>query len=193
MKSFNQRVQQTKFENWLHTRIYISKGCETNIRQDAIMDFIDDLRDFVQSKGYAFRQDRITIAKDWARFMFLIQEKSYRFAHFKDNENAIPEDYQLFNDTFTYEVSKSFLELYEDMEDYTIDSLSGPRILSSVFPFIWYYIDINNSKATRKVDSMMSDSDSDGGNENNTFGRKRNDDPYLADQANASSKFNRWD
>lgn len=187
--TFPERVLQTKFNDWLNTPIYTSKGFQVEKRDIAILDFIDDLLEFIQYKGYAFRENRLKIAKDWARFVFLIQQKSFRKIQFQLNPDAIANDFDIFNDTFTYEVVESFLEKYQFSEVFAPDSLYGPRIVASVFPFIWYYVDVNRSKTIR---NMETDSDSDN-NEFDYRNKKRSDDPYLADQANSSSKFNRWD
>ena len=190
ISNFQKRIQQTKFEAWLRSNIYYD-GMLYAPRSQVILTFIRDLRAFVSSRGYSFQIDDVGMAKQWARYLFLHQtgvlDKGWR----TKTLNGRPEDYMLFCDYFDSENREAFEEMLRKIEDFDPSTYIGCKALAVVFPFAWHYIDVNNSSATEIVDDMVDPLESD---EDAERPRRRNpSDPYLADQANASLKYNRWD
>jgi hypothetical protein len=191
MTNFHKRVQQSEFEAWLREHIY----CEGNShapRSQVILTFIRDLRSFISSKGYSFRIDDVSMAKQWARYLFLQQKGLLNKGHvLNKNQESRLEDYTLFCDYFDSENREAFEEMLHQIQDFDPSTSTGCKALAVVFPFAWYYVDINNSSATEIVDEMVDPIDSD---EDMERPRRRGpSDPYLIDQANASLKYNRWD
>lgn len=190
MRSYQNRIQQTAFENWLAQHIYYD-GIECAPRSNVILTFIRDLRTFITSKGYSFRTDEVSMAKEWARFLFLHQTLPTPKRHITKNPFARPEDYTMFCDLFDSEDREPFEEMLVRNQDFDPSTFQGCKAIAAVFPFAWYYIDINNSSVTEMVDEMVESSDSE---EDSDKPKKRvPSDPYLVDQANATSKYNRWD
>lgn len=190
MRSYQNRIQQSAFENWLKEHIYYD-GMEYAPRSNVILTFTRDLRRFISSKGYSFRTDEVSMAKEWARFLFLHQTLSNPKRRFAKNPFARPEDYTMFCDIFDSEDREPFEEMLIRNQDFDPSTFEGCKAIAAVFPFAWYYIDINNSSVTEMVDEMLEGSDSE-----EEFDRPKArvpSDPYLVDQANAASKYNRWD
>lgn len=190
MLSFARRVRQSKFSAWLREEIYVD-GLVTSLRQDAILNTIRQLRRFIQQNGYVFRTDDTTMAKDWAKFLFLLTESPDRKKVYLDNPDSRREDHDYFLHVINYETWAPFEEWLQRNQDYQPDIRSGRYALHSMIPFAWYYIDINNSSNTQIVDEMVEPSDSE--EEDQPVKKRVLVDPYLADQANSASKFNRWD
>ena len=189
--SFQMRIQQSKFDSWLAEHIYYDNGLHHAPRSNVILNFIRDLRGFITPKGYTFRADDVQIAKDWARFLFLNQTHAVKKGHFTKNPNGRPEDFTHFCDVFDSENREAFEEMLVQIQDFDPSTFTGCKALAAVFPFAWYYIDVNNSSATEIVDEMMEPSESD--EDSDKPKRRVVADPYLIDQANAASKYNRWD
>ncbi len=190
IRSFQNRIQQSTFKAWLEEPIYFD-GVDYAPRSNVILTYIRDLRKFISSKGYAFRMDDITMAKGWARYLFLYQTMPSYKGHFAKNPYGRNEDYSMFCDLFDSEDREPFEDMLIRIEDFDPSTYKGCRALASVFPFAWYYIDVNNSSATEMVDDMLETSDSE---EDSDRPKTRSQaDPYLVDQANAASKYNRWD
>jgi hypothetical protein len=190
LRSFQNRIQQSAFEDWLAQPIYYD-GVAYAPRSTVILTCIRDLRGFISSKGYVFRMDDITMAKGWAQYLFLSQTLSSFKGHFRKNPLGRQEDYSMYCDLFDSEDREPFEEMLLRIQDFDPSTYQGCKALASVFPFAWYYIDINNSSVTEIVDEMVEPSDSD---EDSDRPKTRvQADPYLVDQANAASKYNRWD
>ncbi len=191
MTAYQNRVQQTAFENWLEQTIYYD-GIDYARRSNVILNYIRDLRTFIGSKGYTFRTDEVSMAKAWARFLFLHQTRMIRKGQFAKNPLGRPEDYTMFCDLFDSEDREPFEEILIRIQDFDPSTYKGCTALAAVFPFAWHYIDVNNSSATEMVDDMLEGSDSEEDGEQRPRVRTQAD-PYLVDQANAASKYNRWD
>lgn len=190
IRSYQNRIQQSAFENWLAEHIYYD-GMDYALRSNVILNYIRDLRGFISSKGYSFRTDEVTMAKAWARFLFLHQTLPSAKRQFAKNPLARPEDYTMFCDLFDSQDREPFEEMLVRIQDFDPSTFQGCKAIAAVFPFAWYYIDINNSSATEMVDEMLEGSDSE--EDTDRFKKRAPSDPYLADQANAASKYNRWD
>ena len=190
MSNFQKRVEQSTFESWLSEHIYYD-GMLHAPRSNVILTFIRDLRTLISSKGYAFRMDDVDMAKQWARFLFLHQTRPVYKGRITDNPNGRPEDFIMFMDIFDSENRGPFEEMLVRIEDFDESTYKGCKALASVFPFAWYYVDINNSSMTEIVDEMLQPIDSDEDSDRPRL--KARSDPYLIDQANAASKYNRWD
>jgi hypothetical protein len=189
MRNYQERIQQSALETWLNETIYC-EGVNYARRSQVILTFIRDLRGFISSKGYAFRMDEVTMAKGWARFLFLNQNRSIFKGHFQKNPLARPEDTTMFHDIFDSISREPFENMLIEIQDFDPSTSKGCHALAAVFPFAWYYIDINNSSPTEIVDDMLETSDSEEDDKPKT---RLQTDPYLVDQANAASKYNRWD
>ena len=190
MSNFHKRVQQSQYEAWLQSHIYYD-GMFHATRSQVILTFIRDLREFIASKGYSFRMDDVGMAKQWARYLFLHQTGVLTKKWSIKNLNGRPEDYMFFCDSFDSENREAFEEMLLKIQDFDPSTYTGCKALAVVFPFAWYYVDVNNSSATEIVDEMVDPFESD---EDMERPRRRNpSDPYLVDQANASLKYNRWD
>jgi hypothetical protein len=131
------------------------------------------------------------MAKNWARFLFLTQTEVGFKGHFAKNPLGRPEDYTMYCDLFDSESREAFEEMLCKIQDFDTSTYKGCRALASVFPFAWYHIDINNSSTTEIVDDMLEGSESEEEPERSRV--RKQTDPYLVDQANAASKYNRWD
>lgn len=190
MTNFQKRVQQSEFQAWLREHIYF-EGNSHAPRSQVLLTFIRDLRSFISSRGYVFRLDEIDMAKQWARYLFLHQRGLLNKGYILKNLNGRPEDYTFYCDTFDSENREAFEEMLLKIQDFDSSTYKGCKALAVVFPFAWYYVDINNSSATEIVDEMVDSIDSE---EDMERPKRRNpSDPYLADQANAWLKYNRWD
>jgi hypothetical protein len=191
MSAYQNRIQQSAFNTWLDQAIYYD-GIAYARRANVILNYIRDLRMFIASKGYAFRTDEVSMAKAWARFLFLHQTRLHYRGNFAKNPLSRPEDYTMYCDQFDSQDREGFEELLARIEDFDPSTSKGCTALAAIFPFSWYYIDVNNSSATEMVDDMLEGSD---GEEDGDMRPKRlaHADPYLVDQANAASKYNRWD
>ena len=190
IRNYQIRLQQSAFENWLAQQIYYD-GIEYAPRSNVILNFIRDLRRFISSKGYSFRADEVTMAKEWARFLFFHQTLPNPKRHITKNPSGRPEDYTMFCDLFDSEDREPFEEMLVQNQDFDPSTFQGCKALAAVFPFAWYYIDIDNSSATGIVDEMIDTSESEEDSDRPKM--KKHSDPYLVDQANATSKYNRWD
>ncbi len=191
MSTYNRRVLETQFRSWLDEPTYISKGHEYAPRKYVLYWFVEDLCDFIKSNGYVFRAQVKDIAQDWARALFRAQ-MNLKSRPFELNPDHSFEDYDWYCHRFDYQAIEPFYLKWSETDDFTLNPSSW-RLLHSAFDFAWGYINIKASSETQKVDEMVeySESDDDGGTRHRT-GRNPAD-PYLEDQANAASKYNRWD
>lgn len=190
--SYTHRVLNTRFTNWLEDEIYISKGLVHAPRKYVIMSFVEDLRTYIESGGYAFSVAVKEMSQEWARYLFRIQHNMRKNLTFQRNPDERAEDYDWFSHKFDYENTMPFVNHWVGCDDFG----NNPSILQDAFMFAWYFVDINASSETRKVDELIGDSESeeDASNPQRRIAKKNaNGDPYLEDQANATSKYNRWD
>lgn len=193
MSSYNRRVLDAKFSGWLEEEVYISKGYQYAPRKYVIVMFIQDLCDFISSKGYVFRDSVKDIAQDWARCLFRSQNNLMKNKIIQANPDHSAEDYELYSHRFDSMAVEYFLEKWLNTDDYTRNYPSR-SLLFSAFDFAWYYVNIIASPATQLVDKMFEGSESDeDGQKTRSTRNGRVYDPYLEDQANAASKYNRWD
>lgn len=191
MSNYTRRVLETEFREWLEEQVYISKGLEYAPRKYVIHWFIEDLCEFITSQGYTFRPQTKEIAQDWARLLFRTHA-SMKVEKLPLNPEHSFEDYDWYFHRFDYEVTEPFLKTWSYTDDYTRNRESE-NLLSSAFHFAWAYINIKASSETQKVDEMMDISDSDEDGSMRVRRSRKPGDPYLEDQANAASKYNRWD
>lgn len=188
--SYNRRVLNTTFQNWLNEEIYTSKGLTHAPRKYVLWSFIEDLCTYIKSEGYSFGVPEKEIVQAWARYLFQQRNMRKQLA-FKRNPDERPEDYDWYCHKFDFENVSPFVNEWTGCDDFPEDT----TILFDAFMFAWYFIDINSSSETQKVDELIGDMESD----EETTGQKQvvkkkpNGDPYLEDQANAASKYNRWD
>ena len=190
-QNFHRRILTTQFAKWNEEEVYISKGLEYAPRKYAIYWFIQELCDFIKSHGYAIREQVNEIAQDWARLLFRAHN-NLKGGQMALNPDHSFEDYDWYFHRFDYLVTEPFLMKWNDTDDYTLNTASQ-NLLANVFHFAWAYINIKASSETLKVDEMLDVSDSDEeGHKRSRTGRNPGD-PYLEDQANAASKYNRWD
>jgi hypothetical protein len=191
MSSYNRRVLESQFRSWLDESTYISKGHEYAPRKYVLYWFVEDLCDFVKSKGYVFRAQVKDMAQDWARSLFRAH-KNLKSRSFEQNPDHTFDDYDWYSHRLDYITTEPFFKKWSDTDDFSLNH-SSSMLLYCAFDFAWGYINIRASSETLKVDEMVENSESD---EDGTIRHRvtRNPaDPYLEDQANAASKYNRWD
>lgn len=190
--SYNRRVMNTQFVNWLEEEIYTSKGLAHAPRKNVIWEFIEDLRSYIESGGYVFGVPVKELAQAWARYLFRVQHNLRKNLVFQRNPDERPEDYDWFCHKFDYENTGGFVNNWAGCDDFS----ENPSIINDAIMLAWYFVDINASSETQKVDELIGEADSED-EATNTHRRqvkkKPNGDPYLEDQANAASKYNRWD
>jgi hypothetical protein len=191
MSNYTRRVIESQFREWLEEEVYISKGLEYAPRKYAIYWFIEDLCDFIKAHGYTFRDQVKEIAQDWARFLFRAHNR-LNVGNPERNPDHSFEDYDWYFHRFDYPTTESFLKVWNDSDDYTKNTPSE-LLLANAFHFAWSYINIKASSETQKVDEMLEVSDSDEEGQKRRRTGRNPADPYLEDQANAASKYNRWD
>ncbi len=191
MSNYNRRVLESKFRAWLEENVYISKGLEYAPRKYVIHWFIEDLCDYIKSYGYTISVQTKDMAQDWARLLFRTHN-NMKLEKLPLNPEHTYEEYDWYFHRCDYQATEPFLKTWSFTDDYT-RTRASESLLASAFHFAWAYINIKASSETLKVDEMLdySDSDEDG---SQRVRRTRNPgDPYLEDQANAASKYNRWD
>lgn len=188
MSSYNRRVLETQFRKWLEEPTYISKGHEYAPRKYVLYWLVEELCAFIKSNGYVFRSQVKEVAQDWARYVFRAHN-NIKLQPFQLNPEHSFEDYDWYCHRFPYEITEPFIQKWNNTDDYTKNATSS-MLLYNVFEFAWAHININASSETQKVDEIMELSESD---EEGTNRIRRSRDPYLEDQANAASKYNRWD
>jgi hypothetical protein len=192
--NFQRRVNQTRFENWLTESVYTGPGVSTAMRQTVMYNFTHDLINFVKKFGYVISRRPIDVARDLARFIFKTKLVSRSKIKFNSNSDERPEDYDMYLHNISSEDWSRFFQEYTHMDDFDLSNADGRFITYSIPCFAWYNININSSPATHLLDQQLalSDSDSeDGGRPRRRMNRAY--DPYLTDQQNNVSKFNRWD
>lgn len=193
MSSYNRRVLDSKFGEWLEEDVYISKGVQYAPRKYVVVQFIDELMDFIESKGYVFRVPPKEIAQDWARYLFRSQNNLMKKKDLQNNPDYTREDFEWYIHAFDAQATENFLNKWLDTDDYTMNQACRTLLLSA-FHFAWYYVNIGASKATEIVDQIFEGSESDEeGKKTRSTRNGRVNDPYLEDLANAASKYNRWD
>lgn len=193
MTNYIRRVLDTKYGQWLEEEVYISKGHEYAPRKNVILWFIQELCDFIKSEGYVFRAPLKDIAQSWARALFRSQHDLMKWRKVGTNPEHTTEDYDMYDHIFDTQRREPFINKWLLTDDYTMNHASR-SLLFSVFDFAWYYINIRASTATQMVDQMWEASESDEeGQKIRTTRNGRVNDAYLEDQANAVSKYNRWD
>lgn len=193
MSSYNRRMLDSKFGEWLEEDVYISKGIQYAPRKYVVIQFIDELMDFVKSKGYVFRVPLKEIAQDWARMLFRCQNNLMKNKHIRANPDHSSEDYDFYSHAFDIQETEAFREKWLNTDDYVMNHACR-SLMFWAFDFAWYYVNIRASKATEVVDQIFEASESDEeGKKTRATRTHRVNDPYLEDQANAASKYNRWD
>jgi hypothetical protein len=193
MMSINARRLESEFSKWLEEEIYVSTGIQHYPRKRVILMFIHDLMEMIKQEGYKFRCEEKEMAMSWARYLFRLQRGLMSSCKLADNPDARPEDYYMYVYIFDEPRCRSFTNTWKDGDDFYNDR-NGHVALQTAFYLAWYYVDINTSSKTSKVDEMLATSDSEG-DERPKIRRRRGQlsDAYLDDQANAASKYNRWD
>lgn len=191
MSTYTRRSLESQFKSWLEEPTYISKGQEYAPRKYLLYWFMDELCEFIKSKGYVFRAQPNEITLDLARCLFRAHNNLKSRAYAANPDHSI-EDYDWYCYRFDFEATESFFQKWNDTDDF-MKNTSSSKLLRSAFDFAWDYINIRASSETLKVDEMLDVNDSDeDGNMRGRTGRTRGD-PYLEDLANAASKYNRWD
>ena len=109
-----------------------------------------------------------------------------------DNNDARPEDYDMYMHRIGTEEWSQFMQKYNTIRDFDLTDAKGRFITYSMPNFAWYNVNIRDSAATQFVDDMIAGSDTEG-DEPRLSSRNRIVDPYLIDQQNNVSKYNRWD
>jgi hypothetical protein len=192
--NFQRRTNQTRFENWLTESVYTGPGITTAMRQTVLYQFTLDLISFHKNFGYSITRSPVDVARDLARFIFKTKLVSRSKIVFNRNLDERPEDYDMYLHNIGSEDWIRFFQAYAHMDDFDCSDSNGRFITYSIPCFAWYNVNINNSAATHLLDQQLafSDSDSDdGGRPRRRMNRAY--DPYLTDQQNNVSKFNRWD
>jgi hypothetical protein len=189
--SFNRRVLNTKFAEWIEEETYISKGVQYAPRKYVIYQFIQELCQYVGSMGYVFRASEKEMAQAWARYLFRAQNNLLKGMVIQQNPEDTPEDYDWFCHIFDYDGMEPFINKWKYSDDYNKE-YNWVNCLYDAFLFAWYYVDIKASSATKNVDDIFAESESEEEGKKGRLVRKTKD-PYLDDQANMASKFNRWD
>lgn len=190
--NFQRRLNQTRFENWLTESVYTGPGISTAMRQTVLYDFTLDLIKFLKNYGYSITRRPLDVARDLARFIFKTKLVSHSKIKLNKNNDERPEDYDMYIHTIGFEEWNRFFQDYAHIDDFDCSESNGRFITYSIPCFAWYTININSSAATHLLDQQLSDSDSEDGVR---MRRRKNGiyDPYLTDQQNNVSKFNRWD
>jgi hypothetical protein len=179
---YNRKLLQREFERWLEEPVAL-QNCDLMTREYSIHLFIQDLREFIESKGYAFRVDEKELAKAWARYRFKLYFGLYdgKQIFYKPCPNSHEEDLTMFQDKFDAFVWNKYLENIATWPDFGYDRPDNKKAMFNILNFIWYYIDIDNSKMTAKVDDMFVNSDEDENAGENEWAKAK-EDPYLRDQ-----------
>ena len=192
--SFQRRLLQTEFEDWLNEFVYTGPGILTARRQTFLYGFTLDLIDFLKRYGYSITRAQKDVARDLSRFIFKSTRVSHTKLKFNTNKDERPEDFDMYIHRVGTEDWKRFFQEYCHMDDFDCTTTNGRFITYSMPCFAWYNVNINASDATHELDEQLASSDSEG--EDATRGKKKKtpvSDPYLADQQNNVSKYNRWD
>ena len=184
IQQYNRKLLQREFERWLDEPVSVN-NYHLMTRQECIYMFIEDLQDFIESKGYKLRLNTKEIAKAWARYRFKLYFGLYdgKQLRYKPCPNSREEDVNMFNDKFDAFIWNKYLENISTWPDFGFDRPDNRKAMFSIHSFIWYYIDIDNSKMTAIVDDMFVSSDDEetkGGGENEW--RRASEDPYIRDQ-----------
>lgn len=183
--AYNRKLLQREFERWLEEPVALS-NCDIMTRQDSIYEFIYDLKDFVNSKGYSFRVDVKDLARAWARYRFKLYFGLYegKKLYYNPCPESHEEDLNMFHDTFDGVLWNQYLENISTWPDFGYDRPDNRKAMFSILTFVWYYIDIQGSNKTAMVDDMFasSDDDNEGYSENDAV-RTNHVDPYIRDQA----------
>lgn len=192
--NFQRRVLQTKFENWLREPVYTGAGLVVASRQSILYQFTLDLISFHKRFGYSITRPEKDVACELARFMFKTTLVPLSKLKFTKNKDERPEDFDMYIHRMGTEDWNRFFHEYSQMEDFDCSTANGRYITYSMPCFAWYNVNVNASEATRILDDQLASSDSEG--EEAARARKKKNrvsDPYLTDQQNNVSKFNRWD
>ena len=192
--SFQRRLLQTEFEDWLNAYVYTGPGIFTAPRQSVLYEFTLDLIGFLKRYGYSITRSEKDVARDLSRFIFKTTLVSHTKLKFNSNKDERPEDYDMYLHRVGSEDWNRFFQKYCYMDDFDYTTSNGRFLTYSMPCFAWYNVNINASDATRVLDEQLACSDSEG--EEAARARKKKmhaSDPYLADQQNNVSKYNRWD
>lgn len=190
--SFQRRLVQTRFRTWLTDPVYTGPGVSTAMRQTVLYDFTLDLISFLKRFGYSVTRSPVDVASDLARFIFKANFIPHRNFKLNKNIDERPEDYDMYLHTIGFEEWNHFFQDYAHIDDFDCSESNGRFITYSIPCFAWYTININSSEATLLLDQQFSESDTE---DTSRMRRPTNRayDPYLTDQQNNVSKFNRWD
>lgn len=192
MMNFQKRLLQTRFNTWLTNPVYTGPGTNTAMRQTVLYEFTLDLISFLKRFGYSITRSPVDVARDLARFIFKANFVPHHNFKVNRNNDERPEDYDMYLHTIGFEEWNRFFQDYADVDDFDCSESNGRFITYSIPCFAWHTININSSEATRLLDEQLSDSESDDGTRIRRQ-KNRGYDPYLTDQQNNVSKFNRWD
>jgi hypothetical protein len=192
--NFQKRLTQTRFENWLNESVYSGPGISTAVRQAVLYQFTLDLIDFHKKFGYLITRRPVDVARDLVRFIFKTKLVSRSKIKFNKNSEERPEDYSMYLHTISADDWNRFFQDYSHIEDFDCSDSTGRFITYSIPCFAWYNVNINVSPTTHRLDEQLGFSDSDSEDAGRMRRRKNGTyDPYLTDQQNNVSKFNRWD
>lgn len=189
--SFQRRLLQTKFENWLKDSVYSGAGIQTDVRQYLLYEFTLDLIEFLRKFGYSITEHERDVAKNLAAFIFKAQNFPRSKIQIANRKDERRDDYDMYLHRVNSDAWDRFFYKYSFCEDFDISDSTGRFITYSIPCFAWNYVNVDSSPATRIVDEYLESSDSEGDDMRRP--RNRIVDPYLTDQQNNISKYNRWD
>ena len=190
--SFARRCLNSEFKAWLEEEVYISDGIQHMPRKYLLLEFVEAIQSFLKKEKYTFRSTESEMVLDWARFLFKMQRGLLSKMTYAKNPEAAPEDYDMYCYLYDSQRWAGFLRAWKSVDDYSTSS-KGEMALQFAPLFAWFHVNIMTSGPTQKVDEMMGIGESDEETPGPKKQKPRSDDPYLADQANAVNKMNRWD
>jgi hypothetical protein len=155
------------FQDWLDQRVWIS-GTQRIPRRQYIPVFAEELTSLCKKKGYVLDGRWGKGHKAVAKWMYALhiqvvaRRNRYGPVTYPEIEHRDwPEDKDMFEINFDYEVLEEFFDSWRGNEDLDLQTDIGFRIFAELPTLLWHYVDLDESYQGRKMAKILeSDSES---------------------------------
>ena len=181
------KISENDFQLWLDVPIWVSDN-EKGTRREYIPELADALTDWMKMIGYKmdgrWGKGHRVVAK-WLYAIHVVEIARRDTSGSLEYPEIIHRDWQEDYDEFTlninYDIVHSFLEKWDTIEDFDIETRWGSRVYEELENLLWHYIDLDTSRIGIKLAEklIVSDSDSDSGGSRSGRRRRKMDDIYV--------------
>ncbi len=153
-----------KSDYWNFTKqyIYVDKGTQTAVRWRVYLDFVEQgLIPLAKYYGYHLNAKPIQIVDNLCRVTFALSKNKYQPIRFTCDPEGDLEDYDNYCYLLNSDVWDSFWQQWSDIYDFSNECEYGEKVRYKLHNFLWSFVNIELSSATKQFEDDLSDSELD--------------------------------